>query len=70
MKPAISTPGATAKHISVFAAALLLAFVSVSPQASGINPYETNIVSWGSMQMLDQPAIAIAAGGVRTVALK
>jgi hypothetical protein len=38
-------------------------------QAMGANPYETNIVSWGSMRMLDQPVVAIAAGFKHTAVL-
>ena len=34
------------------------------------NPYQSDIVSWGRMQMLDGPVKAIAAGGFHTVVLK
>ena len=33
------------------------------------NPYQSDIVSWGSMQIIDGPVKAIAAGGSHTVAL-
>jgi alpha-tubulin suppressor-like RCC1 family protein len=40
------------------------------PLLAQTNPYQSDMVSWGSMQMLDGPVKAIAAGEVHTVALK
>ena len=58
------------KLTAVLAAVLLFFLLSFHHSAFAANPYESDIVSWGSMQMLDQPAIAIAAGGYHSLALK
>jgi alpha-tubulin suppressor-like RCC1 family protein len=57
-------------YSTYFIAFVLTFLLSVSYSVFAANPYESDIVSWGSMQMLDRPAIAIAAGYYHTVALK
>ena len=51
------------------AASIVLLF-SLHFCAFAANPNACDIVSWGSMQMLDKPATAISSGGLHTMALK
>ncbi|MBN1472578.1 MAG: hypothetical protein JW925_12420 [Syntrophaceae bacterium] len=57
------------KMPAVFTAASLLCLISFHRSAFAANPYESDIVSWGSTQMLDHSAIAITANNFYTAAL-
>jgi len=57
------------KRNNIHIASLLILGVFYFPLFSQTNPYKSDIVSWDSMQMLNGPVKAIAAGGFHTVAL-